>query len=815
MDILQNMLIEWHTDKEELVHVERILYIAPNRDFIQTIVLFERKFEIIIRKMEKVVADLNENRAKILGQDPFTNDQLEIEGIQIRLEELDRKNNRTKEISKKRQHQWDKRLKAVMAAIVYPDFLDPHKRGQLITAAGESCGFKKMTMYKIVRLYLQGGMTRYAVYPGTFRAGWRKRYVHDANGKLVRRIPKKKTADNTDEQHQAPNVENVTSNDAKTQKENLQITQRDAERHRTKLGRPNILEKSTGIEKGSNVTPEMLALMERGWNMFYLTKKRWSVEEAYQRTLEKFFNDGYKYEKGIRVAILKPPEQRPTINQFRYYLNKIVPPEKKIRRRKGDITFETTHRAHTGNAIDLSFGPDSLHAVDWTNAGISLVHPLDRNKVMDPPTLYFSLDYFSGMFTGIHGTNENASWLTLMLLAENSFTDKVKFCARFGITIDPSEWPCASLPSAMIFDRGEGEGPQATKLAKNLDVDVHNTPPYRADLKGIVESAFAAFKQKLLADLPGIIRKLYPGEKDPRLKAILTLREFIQIVIYYVLDHNANYRMENYPLDQDMIEDRIQPIPIELWNWGIENRTGLSRWEDADMIRFNLLPEGEATVTQDGIKFQGAFFTCRRAEVEGWLSIAAIKGPWKISVAWDPRSAKQIYPRLPYSKKEKDLGADQTVREDLICTLLKRSRIFEDCTWDEVRAILEQKKLDKHIHTINKRQSTAHLNAAVSQIAQSAKEKTELATEGKSARSRIKNRRQTKKEQRDIERKEGAWVFGTESSPDSNQKELVNLSEQQQPVDGSKPVETSKEIAELDRLRKEMWHNEPSTSTRS
>jgi len=72
----------------------------------------------------------------------------------------------------------------------------------------------------------------------------------------------------------------------------------------------------------------------------------------------------------------------------------------------------------------------------------------------------------------------------------NTTPDKVKFCAQYGIEIEPEQWVCSHLPQKLLADRGELEGNKPNQLIDVLGVDVENTSPYRADWKGIIEQQF-------------------------------------------------------------------------------------------------------------------------------------------------------------------------------------------------------------------------------------------------------------------------------------------------------------------------------------
>ena len=53
-----------------------------------------------------------------------------------------------------------------------------------------------------------------------------------------------------------------------------------------------------------------------------------------------------------------------------------------------------------------------------------------------------------------------------------------------------------------------------------------------------------------------------------------------------------------------MIVDNVKPTPIELWKWGIKNRSGKLRVVHPDIMKFYLMPRGVARITAKGIRFE-------------------------------------------------------------------------------------------------------------------------------------------------------------------------------------------------------------------
>ena len=54
----------------------------------------------------------------------------------------------------------------------------------------------------------------------------------------------------------------------------------------------------------------------------------------------------------------------------------------------------------------------------------------------------------------------------------------------------------------------------------------------------------------------------------------------------------------------------VKPIPLELWNYGIRYMSGGLRAMNREYVRYHLLPKGEASITKQGISFDGRYYSC-------------------------------------------------------------------------------------------------------------------------------------------------------------------------------------------------------------
>ncbi|UWZ81506.1 transposase family protein [Geoalkalibacter halelectricus] len=431
----------------------------------------------------------------------------------------------------------------------------------------------------------------------------------------------------------------------------------------------------------------------------------------------------------------------PTERQLRYFYEKEYSPIEITRKRKGEIDYLKDFRPVLGTSTSEVSGPGSRYQIDATVADVYLVSEQDREKIIGRPTLYFVVDVFSRTIVGMYIGLENASWVSAMEALANAMLDKVEYCASFGINITNEMWPTVGLPEAIIGDRGEMLSRHVEVLSKGFNVNIENTPPYRADWKGVVERYFRTVQVKMKPFVEGYVTGKVIGKKrhgkDYRQDGIHTLYEFTQMMIKIVLFYNNNHLLSTYDPDKD-IPDNLPHNPLTLWNWGIEYRTGRLRRPAPDLVKVNILPHTEATVTEHGLKMFGCYYTCREAIDWGWFE-GNYKGPKKITVAYDLYSANIVYIRP--SNRYSDF---------IIASLTERSRSYRDLTIWEVWEKNDVKASTAATSKLKKRSGSVNLVADLETIAKRSKAAQPKPTINKA--EKVKNIDKNKKDERKYER---------------------------------------------------------------
>ncbi|MGF0004693.1 Mu transposase C-terminal domain-containing protein [Bacillus altitudinis] len=475
-----------------------------------------------------------------------------------------------------------------------------------------------------------------------------------------------------------------------------------------KIGRPRKLTVDGEYRSGINITEEIKLQFEHGINKYYRKANGYSLKDVYHFILRDFYSDRYKENGDIQYRIWEQ-DRIPSYHQFYYWFKKLEDPKKDIIFRKSTKEYELKHRPILSNSKVETNGPGTRFQIDATIADIYLVSAIDANRIIGRPVIYAVVDVYSRIVTGIYVGLEGPSWMGAMMALDNMVADKVEFCKQYNIDIMEEQWPTRHLPEIIIADRGEFEGYAVAGLINNLNIKIENTTAYRGDLKGIVERKFRTINGKVKQKAPGAIQKEYRerGDKDYRLDATLNLKEFTALVITMILQHNHKI-IDKYPMEKEMITDRIVPTPISLWNWGIQNRKGRLRTIDRNILRLNVLPRGKATVSRAGIKFKNLLYGSKRAIEEQWYTKLKNKS---VSIVYDPRHLDRIY--IP-----NDDGLDYET-----CILLEPSEQYktdflEDIVFhQQLRNELEEEERSKQV------QLTINTDTMMEQIIKTAKEK--------------------------------------------------------------------------------------------
>ena len=319
----------------------------------------------------------------------------------------------------------------------------------------------------------------------------------------------------------------------------------------------------------------------------YFSAKRFSLRATYDMMLVQKYTD----------ASGKLIENIPSWSSFRNYFysrNYHKQPRKSIAR-SGLTNYQRNERPVFGSSSDWRSVPGS-YQMDATQADIYLVSRHDRSKVIGRPYIYLTVDTATQLIAGIYVGLECDESAVMLCLA-NAAQDKVEYCQEHGIEIDPAQWPNRGLPHEIITDKGsEFFGSRMQELCQKYGVEIQSLPPFRPDEKGLVEKAFDLIQQryKPLLRGKGVIE---PDAQerwavDYRSQSVLTLEEFIQIVIHCVIYLNAGRVLAD------------SETPAQKWL-----DSGVSLLDvPAEELYLMSLPRDTAKLTRKGLRLNGLLY---------------------------------------------------------------------------------------------------------------------------------------------------------------------------------------------------------------
>ena len=250
------------------------------------------------------------------------------------------------------------------------------------------------------------------------------------------------------------------------------------------------------------------------------------------------------------------------------------------------------------------------------------------------------------------------------------------------------------------------ESKNADNLVSMLGVRIENAPPYRADLKGIIEQHFRTINSNATVFLPGRVKPdmAERGGKDYRLDAKLDVRQFTAIIIKCVLYYNNSHYMESFEKNSRMMETGVESVPLKLWNWGCRCCPGSLRVFPEEKVKLALMPTENASVTGKGVRFKGLYYSSQEMVDGLWFEKARSKGSYRLKVSYDPRDMGKIY------------AWDQESEIPLPCYLLDWEKKYTGKQLGEVQYEQEKEKREKKRHQAQETEAKINLGREIDSI---------------------------------------------------------------------------------------------------
>ncbi|SEB19865.1 DDE-type integrase/transposase/recombinase [Variovorax sp. YR216] len=336
--------------------------------------------------------------------------------------------------------------------------------------------------------------------------------------------------------------------------------------------------------------------------------------------------------------------------------------------------FEANRRGYSGRNWQGVGGPGHQWAIDSTVGKVFLRSSVNRAWIIGRPIVYVIVDVWSTAIVGFHVCLSGPRWEEARAALFNAVAGPL-FATTWGLDVpQPVLFPEPTLCFNLLCDRGEYLSKSHKVLALELLPMTSYTPPYRGDLKGMVEVLHRIVKDKQYSFVPGAmdIRRAEMEKKklNPALSKY-TLQEYVAYLKIIFDLYNATANREKR-LDAGMIADGVVPTPAGLWRWGHETGIGLTRTiPQSELIRKLLVPT-DVSVLRDRVRQGGCDYEAKEVDEAKWTTLARNFGSWTVSGFRYPGPMSKIW--IPFDPK---------VDELLQLNLVDESLVAEGTTYDE------------------------------------------------------------------------------------------------------------------------------------
>jgi putative transposase len=397
--------------------------------------------------------------------------------------------------------------------------------------------------------------------------------------------------------------------------------------------------------KSFPMTSENISKILRGAGTYFYTPDGGNWQRAWLLTIAEYYLE-LDIDSAVPIAtqLAKfPPEIYPSFRQFRYHVECDPMLLSRIRKRLGERKFQLTHRRLSSKGALKATGPGSHYQIDPTPLDYIVVHRITRRPI-GRVVLYLVVDVFSHLITGfyVHVGNPGFEPASLALLA--AAEDKVELCRRFEVEIPPDEWPVACLCGRLLAD-SELASFRAHALVENDLLKLTIVPPYRADLKGLVEALNGTMARKS-KHVPGYTKgQRQRAEISADATAALDYQEVNQVVIHWIRARNRML-LRKYPTSDAMLVEGVEPRPISIWTKCVPTMGGLRRQWPMEQLMKLCLPTATAHITRWGIEFQGMTYEAAGNDLpdfELWCVQRVDHGSWPVTVTFHPARAEYIW----------------------------------------------------------------------------------------------------------------------------------------------------------------------------
>lgn len=364
-----------------------------------------------------------------------------------------------------------------------------------------------------------------------------------------------------------------------------------------------------------------------------------------RQIIESGFVTRYRHEDGKLVAVDPKLGDYPNRRQITRVLQCEIPRLLRILERTTKGHFNRGMRGLIARNWKGVAGPGHTWAIDSTIGDIYLRSAVNRAWIIGRPVVYIIVDVWSTAIVGFYVCLTGPSWDMAKLSLFCSAADPALVGELWGyqpiLSLNPSPTMCVVL----MCDRGEYLSSGASVTGIQLIPCMSYAPPYRPDLKGLVEVLHRIEKDRQYLFVPGAIdqrRAEYELRRFNPNEAVLTVHDYVHYLYTIFTEYNLTADRRNR-CDAHMIAAGVFPSPAGLWHWGHLAGIGTQRAVSTTTLITNLLPTSVARVARNGVLLGGKHYSSREVEEQQWTTFARNQRGWDIPAYHFPGSVSRIW----------------------------------------------------------------------------------------------------------------------------------------------------------------------------
>lgn len=475
-------------------------------------------------------------------------------------------------------------------------------------------------------------------------------------------------------------------------------------------------------DSGHNIDPEQPGMSSQ-WRSLVLAadnqipKPKPPMNDRITIIQEKAFVSDYVIDADGIISPVLIKGSYPNRNQIRHVLSVAIPKLEKVLQSTTSKHFTRSLRGSKNRSWKGVMGPGHTWQIDSTVGDIYLRSSVNRTWIIGRPIVYILVDVWSTAIVGFYVCLAGPSWDMAKISLFCSSVDPELLGGLWGFKPTISLNPHPTLCSILLCDRGEYLSKGASSTGCKLRLNLDYTPPYRPDLKGLVEVLHRIAKDQQFTFVPGAIdhrRKEFDLKKYKPETAVFTVPEYVNFLHIVFSQYNLTADRK-HRLDSHMKAANVDATPSGLWRWGHQVGLGFQRHTSESELITTLLPNVTGKVRHNGIYVGDNQYDSQIVVDQQWITHARNFGAYSIPANFFPGSVSRVW--TPH-------GTETGLHE---LTISDQALASPELTWDEVADAkmydLAKNAQDEHEKDLLKIVGLKQRE----QIIENAKEKTKLA----------------------------------------------------------------------------------------